>query len=73
MWCRTGGHLHDRPMETWNSRPQQGNLGFSGPLSGRGAGSGAQTHDRRVPADLRADSLANVSLTPHFKANKGLL
>ncbi|GFO29141.1 hypothetical protein PoB_005564600 [Plakobranchus ocellatus] len=38
--------------------PQQGDLRLSGPPSGQGAGGGARTRDRRVPADLRADSLA---------------
>ncbi|GFO34030.1 hypothetical protein PoB_006053500 [Plakobranchus ocellatus] len=32
--------------------------------SGQGAGSGARTRDRRVPADLRADSQATVLPTP---------
>ncbi|GFN94058.1 hypothetical protein PoB_002056400 [Plakobranchus ocellatus] len=32
---------------------------LAGPPSGQGAGGGARTHDRRVPADLRADSLAS--------------
>ncbi|GFN74965.1 hypothetical protein PoB_000147100 [Plakobranchus ocellatus] len=40
--------------------PQQGDLRLSGPPSGQGAGSGARTRDRRVPADLRADSQATV-------------
>ncbi|GFO38633.1 ranbp-type and c3hc4-type Zinc finger-containing protein 1 [Plakobranchus ocellatus] len=44
--------------------PQQGDLRLSGPPSGQGAGSGARTHDRRVPADLRADSQATVLPTP---------
>ncbi|GFN97389.1 hypothetical protein PoB_002389500 [Plakobranchus ocellatus] len=39
-----------------DSSPQQGDLRLSGPPSGQGAGSGARTRDRRVPADLRADS-----------------
>ncbi|GFO49262.1 hypothetical protein PoB_007576700 [Plakobranchus ocellatus] len=38
--------------------------GFSGPPSGQGAGSGARTRDRMVPADLRADSQATVLPTP---------
>ncbi|GFO48836.1 hypothetical protein PoB_007534100 [Plakobranchus ocellatus] len=38
--------------------PQQGDLRLLGPPSGQGAGSGARTHYRKVPADLRADSLA---------------
>ncbi|GFO14867.1 hypothetical protein PoB_004137200 [Plakobranchus ocellatus] len=45
--------------------PQQGDLRLSGPPSGQGAGSGARTRDRRVPADLRADSQATVLPTPH--------
>ncbi|GFO40486.1 hypothetical protein PoB_006699100 [Plakobranchus ocellatus] len=45
--------------------PQQGDLKLSGPPSGHGAGSGARTRDRRVPADLRANSQATVLPTPH--------
>ncbi|GFN77371.1 hypothetical protein PoB_000387700 [Plakobranchus ocellatus] len=44
--------------------PQQGDLRLSGPPSGQDAGGGARTRDRRVPADLRADSLATVPPTP---------
>ncbi|GFO50423.1 hypothetical protein PoB_007692800 [Plakobranchus ocellatus] len=44
--------------------PQQGDLRLLGPPSGQGAGSGARTRNRRVPADLRADSLTTVSPTP---------
>ncbi|GFO34333.1 hypothetical protein PoB_006083800 [Plakobranchus ocellatus] len=40
--------------------PQQGDLRLSGPPSGQGAGSGARTRDRRVPADLWADSQATL-------------
>ncbi|GFO45857.1 hypothetical protein PoB_007236200 [Plakobranchus ocellatus] len=47
-----------------NDSPQQGDLRLSGPPSGQGAGAGARTRDRRVPADLRADSLATVPPTP---------
>ncbi|GFO49094.1 hypothetical protein PoB_007559900 [Plakobranchus ocellatus] len=43
--------------------PQQGDLRLSGPPSGQGAGGGARTRDRRIPADLRADSLATVPPT----------
>ncbi|GFN78315.1 hypothetical protein PoB_000482100 [Plakobranchus ocellatus] len=46
------------------SCPQQGDLRLSGPPSGQGADGGARTCDRRVPADLRADSLATVPPTP---------
>ncbi|GFN82656.1 hypothetical protein PoB_000916200 [Plakobranchus ocellatus] len=34
------------------------------PPSGWGAGGGARTRDRRIPAELRADSLATVPPTP---------
>ncbi|GFN75958.1 hypothetical protein PoB_000246400 [Plakobranchus ocellatus] len=44
--------------------PQQGDLRLSGPPSGQGAGGGARTRDRRVNADLRADSQATVPSTP---------
>ncbi|GFO22614.1 hypothetical protein PoB_004911900 [Plakobranchus ocellatus] len=46
------------------SSPQQGDLWLSGPPSGQGTGGGVRTHDRRVPADLRMDSLANVPPMP---------
>ncbi|GFO03661.1 hypothetical protein PoB_003016600 [Plakobranchus ocellatus] len=44
--------------------PQQGDLRLSGHPSGQGASGRARTRDRRVPADLRADSLATVPPTP---------
>ncbi|GFO21009.1 hypothetical protein PoB_004751400 [Plakobranchus ocellatus] len=44
--------------------PQQGDLRLSGPSPGQGAGGGARTRDRRVPADLRADSLSTMPPTP---------
>ncbi|GFN80217.1 multiple epidermal growth factor-like domains 10 [Plakobranchus ocellatus] len=46
--------------------PQQGDLRLSGPPSGQDAGGGARTRDRRVPADLRAESLATVPPTPQY-------
>ncbi|GFO15554.1 hypothetical protein PoB_004205900 [Plakobranchus ocellatus] len=49
------------PARTSPASPQQGDLRLSGPPSGQDAGGGARTRDRRVPADLRADSLATVS------------
>ncbi|GFO29549.1 hypothetical protein PoB_005605400 [Plakobranchus ocellatus] len=52
-------------QETTRSSPQQGDLKLSGPPSDQGAGYGARTRDRSVPADLRADSLATEPLTPH--------
>ncbi|GFO24643.1 hypothetical protein PoB_005114800 [Plakobranchus ocellatus] len=48
--------------------PQQGDLRLSGPPSGQGAGGGARTRDRKVPADFRADSLATVPPTRIRKA-----
>ncbi|GFO26642.1 hypothetical protein PoB_005314700 [Plakobranchus ocellatus] len=48
--------------------PQQGDLRLLGPPSGRGADGGARTHDRRVLADLRADSQATVPPTPHRRS-----
>ncbi|GFO27841.1 hypothetical protein PoB_005434600 [Plakobranchus ocellatus] len=42
---------------------------LSGPPSGQGASGGARTRDRRVPADLRADSLATVPPTPRYQKN----
>ncbi|GFO04717.1 hypothetical protein PoB_003122200 [Plakobranchus ocellatus] len=46
------------------SQSTKGDLRLSGPPSGQGAGSGARTRDRMVPADLRADSQATVLPTP---------
>ncbi|GFN85038.1 hypothetical protein PoB_001154400 [Plakobranchus ocellatus] len=43
---------------------QQGDVRLLGPPPGLGASSGARTRDRRVPADLRADSLTTVPPTP---------
>ncbi|GFN76915.1 hypothetical protein PoB_000342100 [Plakobranchus ocellatus] len=44
--------------------PQQGDLRLSGLPSRLGTSGGARTRDRRVPADLRADSLATEPPTP---------
>ncbi|GFO21657.1 hypothetical protein PoB_004816200 [Plakobranchus ocellatus] len=46
-----------------HSFPQQVNLRLSGSPSDQDAGGGTQTRDRKVPADLRADSLATVPPT----------
>ncbi|GFO50557.1 hypothetical protein PoB_007706200 [Plakobranchus ocellatus] len=43
---------------------QKDDLRLSGPPSGRGAGGGTRTRDRRVNADLKADSLTTVPPTP---------
>ncbi|GFO09536.1 hypothetical protein PoB_003604100 [Plakobranchus ocellatus] len=48
------------------SCPQEGDLRLLRPPSGQGAGDGARARDRRVPADLRADSLATVLPAPHI-------
>ncbi|GFO11836.1 hypothetical protein PoB_003834100 [Plakobranchus ocellatus] len=39
---------------------QEGDLRFLGPPSGHGSGGGARTCDRRVPVDLRVDSLSII-------------
>ncbi|GFO34325.1 hypothetical protein PoB_006083000 [Plakobranchus ocellatus] len=44
--------------------PQKGDLRLLGPPSDQGADGGARTRDRRVPADIRADSQATVPPTP---------
>ncbi|GFO40818.1 hypothetical protein PoB_006732300 [Plakobranchus ocellatus] len=47
-----------------SSGPQQGDVRFSDIPSAQGAGDGARTRDRMVPADLRADTLTIVPPTP---------
>ncbi|GFO27560.1 hypothetical protein PoB_005406500 [Plakobranchus ocellatus] len=47
-----------------DASPQQGDLRLPGPPLGHGAGSGARTRHRRVPADLMADSLTTLLPTP---------
>ncbi|GFN79011.1 hypothetical protein PoB_000551700 [Plakobranchus ocellatus] len=54
-WCAP---MHR--IQLLRARPDQGDLRLSGPLSGQGASDEARTRDRRVPANLRADSLATV-------------
>ncbi|GFO00407.1 hypothetical protein PoB_002691200 [Plakobranchus ocellatus] len=44
--------------------PQQGDIKLLGPPSDQDADGMARTHGRRVPADIRADSLATVPPTP---------
>ncbi|GFO38841.1 hypothetical protein PoB_006534600 [Plakobranchus ocellatus] len=44
--------------------PQQSDLKLLGPPSGKGAGGEARARDRRIPADIRADSLATAPPTP---------
>ncbi|GFO37760.1 hypothetical protein PoB_006426500 [Plakobranchus ocellatus] len=50
------------PIMVENS--QHGDLMLLGHPSGQGAGDGARSCDRKVPEDLRADSLATVLSTP---------
>ncbi|GFO10026.1 hypothetical protein PoB_003653100 [Plakobranchus ocellatus] len=44
----------------YKASPHQGDLRLSDPPSGLGAGDGTRNRDRRVPADLKADSIATV-------------
>ncbi|GFN74479.1 hypothetical protein PoB_000098500, partial [Plakobranchus ocellatus] len=54
--------LTQTPRHCADLRPQRGDLRLSGPPSGQGAGGEARTRDRRVPADLMADSLPTAPL-----------
>ncbi|GFO15721.1 hypothetical protein PoB_004222600 [Plakobranchus ocellatus] len=54
-------------LKTWflyKASPHQGDLRLSGTPSGQGAGGRAQTGDKRVAADFRADSLSTMPPTP---------
>ncbi|GFO04683.1 hypothetical protein PoB_003118800 [Plakobranchus ocellatus] len=67
---KSSDNFVDRDKKTkFRLSPQQGDLRLSGLPSGQGAGSGARTRDRRVPADLRADSQATVLPTPPKRRN----
>ncbi|GFO43302.1 hypothetical protein PoB_006980700 [Plakobranchus ocellatus] len=50
--------------------PEQDDLRLSGPPQGQGTGGGARTRDRRVPADLRTDSLTSVPPKRHSLEKK---
>ncbi|GFN94927.1 hypothetical protein PoB_002143300 [Plakobranchus ocellatus] len=50
--------------------PHQVDLRLLGPPSGQGAGNVARTRDRRIPADLRADSLTTVPPTSPINRGK---
>ncbi|GFO23498.1 hypothetical protein PoB_005000300 [Plakobranchus ocellatus] len=53
---------------------QNGDLRLSGLLPGQGVSGRARTRNRRVPADLRVDSLSTVPPTPPtVEGGKGLL
>ncbi|GFO45516.1 hypothetical protein PoB_007202100 [Plakobranchus ocellatus] len=57
--------INERKTTTAKS-PQQGDLRLSDPPSGQIADDRARTRDRRVPADLRADSLSTMPPTPPY-------
>ncbi|GFO42453.1 hypothetical protein PoB_006895800 [Plakobranchus ocellatus] len=64
-----GKCIKERSEEVWFlyiASLQQGDLRLSGLPSGQGTSGGARIHDRRVPADLRADSLTAVPPTPRM-------
>ncbi|GFN80113.1 hypothetical protein PoB_000661900 [Plakobranchus ocellatus] len=48
----------DEKLEDANFLNSYENMFITGSPSGQGAGGGTRTSDRRVPADLRVDSLA---------------
>ncbi|GFO10483.1 hypothetical protein PoB_003698800 [Plakobranchus ocellatus] len=65
QWARVKAMVEELSFEfLYIASPQQGDLRLSGPPPGQGADSGARTRDRRVSADLRADSQATVLPTP---------
>ncbi|GFO44415.1 hypothetical protein PoB_007092000 [Plakobranchus ocellatus] len=53
------------------SSPQQGDPRLLGHPSGEGAAGGIRTRYRRVPAELRADSLATVATDAPADLGKG--
>ncbi|GFO07962.1 hypothetical protein PoB_003446700 [Plakobranchus ocellatus] len=69
-----GGHCQQLKADDSHQQkacPQQGDLRLLGPPSGRGAHGRARTCDRRIPADLRADSQATVPPTPPMRRKSG--
>ncbi|GFO20403.1 hypothetical protein PoB_004690800 [Plakobranchus ocellatus] len=66
---RAVGYQRSEVRISVRANPQEGDLRVSGPPSGQGAGGGARTSDRRIPANLRADWLATVPPTPHHLAD----
>ncbi|GFO09521.1 hypothetical protein PoB_003602600 [Plakobranchus ocellatus] len=66
---RSGDHIGFRLFGAIGlvlASPQIADFRLSGTPSGEGAGGWASTRDRRVPADLRVDSLATVPPRPHL-------
>ncbi|GFN84734.1 hypothetical protein PoB_001124000 [Plakobranchus ocellatus] len=53
-----------RIMANLQVRPQQGDLRLSGPPSSQGAYGETRIRGRRIPEDLREDSLSTVPPTP---------
>ncbi|GFO07278.1 hypothetical protein PoB_003378300 [Plakobranchus ocellatus] len=66
-YCALYATISSRFKFLYIASSQQGDLGLSGPPSGQDAGGEARTRDRRVPADLRADSQATVLPTPQYR------
>ncbi|GFO02245.1 hypothetical protein PoB_002875000 [Plakobranchus ocellatus] len=74
LQCKNRGKLVPRHYERCRTipdvtikekpSPQQSDLRFEGPPSGRHADGWARTRDRRVTVDLGAESLATVLSTP---------
>ncbi|GFO21528.1 hypothetical protein PoB_004803300 [Plakobranchus ocellatus] len=64
-----GGDSYDDgdDSDTLLSQSTTDDLCLLGPPSGQGAGGGARTHNRRVPAGLRADSLTTEPPTPPLR------
>ncbi|GFN99276.1 hypothetical protein PoB_002578200 [Plakobranchus ocellatus] len=57
------GHKRELAWLLFVDSLHKGDLRLSSALTDQGAGEGDRTHDRRVPADLRADSLSTVPST----------
>ncbi|GFN87021.1 hypothetical protein PoB_001352700 [Plakobranchus ocellatus] len=54
-------------LSTFHPPAKSKTNGLSGPPSGQDNGGGARTRDRRVPVDLRADSLSTLPPKPPEK------
>ncbi|GFO47609.1 hypothetical protein PoB_007411400 [Plakobranchus ocellatus] len=67
----SGGKMRSEAKRTNNANPHNKVIsGLSGPPSAQGAGVGARTRDIKIPADIRADSLATVPPTPPCPCEK---
>ncbi|GFN95322.1 hypothetical protein PoB_002182800 [Plakobranchus ocellatus] len=65
-----GGIICDLASTGSHPSPQQGDLRLSDPPSGQGAVGGARTRDRRLPDEIRADSLSTTPATPPTEREK---